>query len=35
MPKILLNMELDDVGIMEERNCGCAIETLGMTQHLS
>ncbi len=35
MPKLLLNMELDDFGSWEERRCGCPIEALGMTQHVS
>jgi hypothetical protein len=33
-PKLLLNVEFDDCGIMEERSCGCALEALGLTTHL-
>jgi hypothetical protein len=28
-------MEVDDYGIVEERKCGCGLETLGYTTHLS
>ncbi|MCA9736531.1 MAG: hypothetical protein R3E98_08590 [Gemmatimonadota bacterium] len=34
MPKLLLNMELDDFGEMEERACGCALGELGLGTHL-
>ncbi len=33
-PKLLLNLQLDDYGIVEERHCGCEYETLGFTTHL-
>jgi len=33
-PKMLLNVELDDCGILEERSCGCPLEALGLTTHL-
>lgn len=33
-PKILLNVEIDDYGIVEERHCGCALEEVGYTTHL-
>ena len=33
-PKILLNVEIDDYGIMERRACGCPLEDLGFTEHL-
>jgi hypothetical protein len=33
-PKLLLNVEFDDCGILEQRSCGCALETLGLTTHL-
>jgi hypothetical protein len=33
-PKILLNTQLDDYGIVEERNCGCGLEAYGYTTHL-
>lgn len=33
-PKILLNAESDDYGIVENRSCGCPLEDLGLTDHL-
>ena len=33
-PKVLLNLETDDFGIVEERNCGCELESYGYTTHL-
>lgn len=33
-PKILLNAECDDSGIVETRQCGCPLEALGLTTHL-
>jgi hypothetical protein len=33
-PKILLNVESDDSGLIEERPCGCLLESCGFTQHL-
>lgn len=33
-PKILLNVESDDFGVVEERTCGCRWEELGFTQHV-
>jgi hypothetical protein len=33
-PKILLNVESDDYGVMETRSCGCLLEQLGLNQHL-
>jgi hypothetical protein len=33
-PKILLNVESDDYGVIETRSCGCLFEQLGFTQHL-
>jgi len=32
-PKLLLNVESDDYGIIETRACGCALETYGYTEH--
>jgi hypothetical protein len=32
--KVLLNMESDDYGIAEERDCGCALHELGYHRHL-
>ena len=34
VPKILLNVESDDYGILEERNCDCEFGRLGFTEHL-
>lgn len=33
-PKLLLNVEIDDYGIIEERGCGCEWEALGLTRHV-
>jgi hypothetical protein len=33
-PKILLNVEIDDYGVVEERSCGCPLEELGFTTHI-
>jgi len=33
-PKILLNVESDDYGILETRSCGCLFEELGFRQHV-
>jgi hypothetical protein len=33
-PKILLNMESDDYGVMETRNCDCLFGQLGLNTHL-
>jgi hypothetical protein len=33
-PKILLNVETDDRGIIETRSCGCPLERHGLTYHL-
>jgi hypothetical protein len=33
-PKILLNVEVDDYGIVERRSCGCPLEELGLTEHI-
>lgn len=34
-PKIFLNTELGDYGVVEERKCGCRFEELGLTEHIS
>jgi hypothetical protein len=34
MPKLLLNLELDDFGEMEDRECGCPLGRLGYRTHL-
>jgi hypothetical protein len=33
-PKLMLNVQVDDYGIVEERHCGCDLETYGYTTHL-
>ena len=33
-PRILLNAESDDYGVLETRSCGCALERLGVTTHV-
>jgi len=33
--KILLNVESGDYGVLETRHCGCGLEELGLTQHIS
>lgn len=33
-PKILLNVETDDFGIVEKRACGCLLESYGFTEHI-
>jgi hypothetical protein len=34
-PKILLNVESGDYGIVERRRCGCGLEALGLRDHIS
>jgi hypothetical protein len=33
-PKIMLNCQTDDYGVVEERRCGCELESYGYTTHL-
>jgi hypothetical protein len=33
-PKVLINVESDDFGVMEDRACGCPFEGLGFTRHV-
>jgi hypothetical protein len=33
-PKVLLNAESDDFGVVEERRCGCPLDELGLTTHI-
>jgi len=33
-PKLLLNVESDDYGIIEQRSCGCPLGSYGYTEHL-
>jgi hypothetical protein len=33
-PKLMLNVQVDDYGIVEERSCGCALEVCGYSTHL-
>ncbi len=35
LPKVLLNVENGDYGVIEKRNCGCELEKLGFTEHIS
>jgi hypothetical protein len=32
--KLMLNFQMDDYGIIEERRCGCRLESYGFTTHL-
>lgn len=34
VPKLMLNVQVDDYGIVEERSCGCALEACGYSTHL-
>jgi hypothetical protein len=34
VPKIMLNVESDDYGVIESRSCGCPLERYGFTDHL-
>jgi hypothetical protein len=34
-PKIMLNVEPGDHGLVGERKCGCALESLGLRRHIS
>jgi hypothetical protein len=33
-PKMLLNVETDDYGVVERRSCGCPLEGYGLTEHI-
>jgi hypothetical protein len=33
-PKLLLNVETDDYGLIERRACGCPLESYGFTEHV-
>jgi hypothetical protein len=33
-PKILLNTEIDDYGVVEVRSCGCLFEKVGLKRHI-
>jgi len=33
-PKLMLNTEIDDYGILEERSCGCPLEECGLKTHV-
>jgi hypothetical protein len=35
IPKLLLNVESDDYGVLEERRCGCLLDRLGLHLHMS
>ncbi len=34
-PKVMLNYQTDDYGVLEERSCGCPLGTYGYSTHLS
>jgi hypothetical protein len=34
VPKVMLNFQSDDFGVVDERPCGCALESFGYTTHL-
>src|SRR5262249_2134018 len=34
VPKVMVNVELGDYGVMGERACGCPFDDLGLRQHL-
>ncbi len=34
VPKVMLNYQIDDHGVLEERHCGCPLETLGYGWHV-
>jgi hypothetical protein len=33
-PKLLLNVAIDDYGVVEQRHCGCPLQDIGCTTHL-
>ena len=33
-PKLAVNVESDDYGVIEERDCGCPLHALGLTRHV-
>jgi phenylacetate-coenzyme A ligase PaaK-like adenylate-forming protein len=33
-PKMLINVQLDDFGIIEERDCGCPLHQMGFSTHI-
>lgn len=33
-PKVMLNVETDDFGMVERRSCGCPLEAMGFPRHL-
>jgi len=33
-PKVMLNVESDDYGVIETRSCGCPLESYGYTEHV-
>jgi hypothetical protein len=33
-PKIMINVQSGDYGVLERRSCGCPLDSLGMRQHL-
>lgn len=35
MPQVMINVQLGDVGVVHQRNCGCVFEHVGFRTHLS
>jgi hypothetical protein len=35
MPKVMINVQLGDMGVAHERECGCVFETIGFHTHIS
>jgi len=33
-PKLFVNAEIDDYGVLEERRCGCPLDEIGLVRHL-
>lgn len=33
-PRLLLNVEIDDFGVLERRSCGCPLENVGYDEHI-
>jgi hypothetical protein len=35
VPKVMINVELGDAGVVKDRSCGCLLEEIGLDKHLS
>src|SRR5215203_4363223 len=35
LPKVMLNVELDDYGVLDQRDCGCPLQGFGFPDHVS